>query len=44
VSHVRSIPYGLRVLRVVVRYLRGDYRRLVRPASSPQTQENTTWP
>ncbi|MDD5705595.1 MAG: glycosyltransferase family 2 protein [Kiritimatiellae bacterium] len=25
VSHLRSIPYGLRVLRVVTRYLRGKY-------------------
>jgi glycosyltransferase involved in cell wall biosynthesis len=27
VSHLRSIPYGLRVLRVVARYRRGVYRR-----------------
>ena len=26
VSHLRSIPYGLRVLRVVLRYLRGHYK------------------
>jgi glycosyltransferase involved in cell wall biosynthesis len=31
-SHLRSIPYGLRVLRVVIRYLRGHYRARVRPA------------
>jgi hypothetical protein len=27
VSHLRSIPYGLRVLRVVARYRMGAYRR-----------------
>ena len=27
VSHLRSIPYGLRVLRVVARYLAGRYRQ-----------------
>ncbi len=32
VSHVRSIPYGLRVLRVVCRYLRGHYRGCLRAA------------
>ena len=27
VSHLRSIPYGLRVLKVVARYLMGAYRQ-----------------
>lgn len=34
VSHVRSIPYGLRVLGVVARYLGGRYRRRVRPRAA----------
>ncbi len=36
VSHLRSIPYGLRVLRVVTRYLCGGYRPAVQ--QSPPTQ------
>ncbi len=30
VSHLRPIAYGLAVLRLMGRYLRGDYHRLVR--------------
>lgn len=30
VSHLRPIPYGIAVLKLMGRYLRGDYHRLVR--------------
>src|SRR5262249_21322270 len=29
VSHLEPIPYGIAVLRLMARYLRGDYHRLV---------------
>ncbi len=29
VSHLRPIPYGIAVLRLMARYLRGDYHRLI---------------
>jgi hypothetical protein len=37
VSHLRPIPYGIAVLKLMGRYLRGDYHRLVggRPAARP---------
>jgi glycosyltransferase involved in cell wall biosynthesis len=34
VSHLRPIPYGVAVLRLMGRYLRGDYHRLVRARPS----------
>jgi glycosyltransferase involved in cell wall biosynthesis len=34
VSHLRSIPYGLRCLKVVVRYAAGGYRPTLQPATS----------
>ena len=37
VSHLRPIPYGIAVLKLMGRYLRGDYHRLVggHPAARP---------
>jgi glycosyltransferase involved in cell wall biosynthesis len=36
VSHLRPIPYGIAVLRLMARYLRGDYHRLVARAGPGQ--------
>jgi hypothetical protein len=31
-SHLKPIPYGIDVLKLLGRYLRGDYHRLVKQA------------
>ena len=36
-SHLRPVRYGLDVLRVVRRYLRGDYRRMLPGAEEAGT-------